>query len=146
MVASLEPQPPALRRVPVTEASVKLELDQQGHIRPDPRFMPVAELGDTASDRARKYRLAQAATLIQAAEGGDPLAEDYGARLEQGTSVMDLLSTASRCPKCSGDASSRFHQIGLNCSGMTGPHTHHKCEDCGFSWGEPANGRNTEPV
>jgi hypothetical protein len=59
-----------------------LELDRAGHIRPDPKYLPDTEVEDTAMERARKYRLAQAATLIEAAECGDPLAETYCAPLD----------------------------------------------------------------
>ena len=47
-----------------------------------------------------------------------------------------VFRTVSRCPKCGGDATSRFHQSGLNCFGIAGPHVHRRCEDCGFSWAE----------
>jgi hypothetical protein len=49
---------------------------------------------------------------------------------------MELFSVTNRCPKCGGDASTKYHRPGLNCRHMPGPHIHRKCEDCGFSWGE----------
>ena len=54
-----------------------LELDDKGHVRPDPRFMAEVLTQDTARERAKKYRLAQAATLIEVAETGDGLAASY---------------------------------------------------------------------
>jgi hypothetical protein len=54
----------------------------------------------------------------------------------KGSFSMDLFSVANRCPKCRGDASAKYHQLGLNCLQMNGPLMHRKCEDCGFSWGE----------
>ena len=49
---------------------------------------------------------------------------------------MDLFRVANRCPVCAGDAASRYHRVGVGCVTIPGPHVHHRCEDCGFSWGE----------
>ena len=49
---------------------MKLRLDLDGKIVPEPRLLR-DDPGDSEADRAEKYRLAQAATLIDAAEIGD---------------------------------------------------------------------------
>jgi hypothetical protein len=49
---------------------------------------------------------------------------------------MELFHNANRCPQCGGDARSRYHRSGLGCFAGDSPHLHHRCEDCGFSWGE----------
>jgi hypothetical protein len=54
---------------------------------------------------------------------------------------MELFHTANRCPQCGGDARSRYHGSGFGCFLDDGPHLHHRCEDCGFSWeGSPVVG------
>jgi predicted RNA-binding Zn-ribbon protein involved in translation (DUF1610 family) len=49
---------------------------------------------------------------------------------------MDQFRVVNRCPMCGGNAISRYHRSDSTCSRMSGPHMHHRCEDCGFSWGE----------
>jgi hypothetical protein len=49
---------------------------------------------------------------------------------------MNPFRAANTCAVCKGNASYRLHRVGVVCSGMSEPHMHRKCEDCGFSWGE----------
>jgi hypothetical protein len=49
---------------------------------------------------------------------------------------VEPFDQANRCPKCDGQATTKYHGPAQGCYEALEAHMHRQCRDCGLSWME----------